>query len=52
MALGWRQAGEAPYGGGPFLAIEAGSTGIHECTRDADGHFWIEAAEALVREEA
>jgi hypothetical protein len=39
--LGWREARYAPQDGTPFLAIEAGSTGVHECSRNPDGHFWI-----------
>lgn len=29
--LGWREAIYCPKDGSPFLAIEAGSTGIHDC---------------------
>lgn len=39
--LGWRESMYAPRDGLTFLAIEVGSTGIHECHQDADGHFWI-----------
>jgi hypothetical protein len=37
---GWMDAAYAPKDGSVFLAIEPGSTGIHECTRDSIG-FWI-----------
>jgi hypothetical protein len=39
--LGWREAIYAPRDYSTFLAIEPGSTGIHECTRHEDGSFWI-----------
>jgi len=39
--LGWRESMYAPQDSSNFLAIEAGSTGIHECTRHKDGHFWV-----------
>lgn len=39
--LGWREAIYAPRDAEVFLSIEAGSTGIHECSRDADGDFWL-----------
>lgn len=38
--LGWRQVMYAPRNNTPFLIIEPGSTGIHECTRDKEGRFW------------
>ena len=39
--LGWQDAMYAPRDNSAFLAIEAGSTGIHECTRDNEGRFWV-----------
>lgn len=39
--MGWRPAMYAPQDNTPFLAIEIGSAGVHECSRDAEGHFWI-----------
>jgi hypothetical protein len=38
--LGWRESMYAPRDHSTFLAIEAGSTGIHECQCDRDGKFW------------
>jgi hypothetical protein len=38
--LGWRDMMYAPRDGKPFLSIEVGSTGIHECWRDEEGRFW------------
>ena len=40
MKLGWNAAMYAPCDGTTFLAIEAGSTGVHECTRDEQRRFW------------
>ncbi|HEY7767373.1 MAG TPA: hypothetical protein VIB55_04285 [Longimicrobium sp.] len=39
--LGWRDARYAPRDGSTFDVIEVGSTGIHQCTRDRQGRFWI-----------
>jgi hypothetical protein len=42
--FGWQDAVYCPKDGSVFLAIEAGSTGIHECTYDGkwpDGKWWI-----------
>lgn len=39
--FGWNDAMYAPRDGRPFLSISAGSTGVHECVRHDDGHFWI-----------
>jgi hypothetical protein len=41
--LGWREATYAPCDGTPLHVIEAGSTGIHNATRDSERRFWIEA---------
>lgn len=44
--LGWREAMYCPKDGSTFHAIEAGSTGIHECSYDGkwpDGHYLIYA---------
>ena len=38
--LGWNESMYAPRDGTPFLAIEPGSTGVHEAVRDEHG-FWI-----------
>ncbi len=42
--LGWQEAMYCPKDGSTFHAIEAGSTGIHECSYDGkwpDGHYLI-----------
>jgi len=39
--LGWNDTMYAPRDGSEFLSISAGSTGVHECVRHDDGHFWI-----------
>jgi hypothetical protein len=42
--LGWREAIYCPKDGTWFQAIEAGSTGIHECQYSGEwptGHWWI-----------
>jgi len=42
--LGWKEAIYCQKDGTEFLAIEAGSTGIHSCTYSGkwpDGHWWI-----------
>lgn len=42
--LGWREAIYCPKDGSPFLAIEAGSTGIHECRYQGEwpsGSWWV-----------
>jgi hypothetical protein len=44
--LGWCNAENCPKDGSVFQAIEAGSTGIHECSYEGkwpDGHWWIHA---------
>lgn len=44
--LGWRQAMYCPKDGTEFHAIEAGSTGIHDCYYEGKwptGHYWIPA---------
>lgn len=44
--LGWNNAIYCPKDGTPFLAIEAGSTGIHECSYEGEwptGSWWIHA---------
>jgi len=44
--LGWRQAVYCPKDGTPFQAIEAGSTGIHECSYSGEwpkGTWWVHA---------
>jgi len=44
--LGWREAMYCPKDGSEFLAIEAGSTGIHTCTYTGEwpnGSYWIAA---------
>ena len=41
---GWQDIMYCPKDGSLFLVIEAGSTGIHECTYDGkwpDGKWWI-----------
>ena len=41
--LGWEEAMYCPKDGTGFLAIESGSTGIHDCYYDGewpDGHWW------------
>ncbi len=41
---GWQDAIYCPKDGSVFLAIEAGSTGIHECTYEGkwpDGKWWL-----------
>lgn len=46
-ACGWKEAMYCPKDGTRFLAIEAGSTGVHVCYYQGewpDGHWWIEAA--------
>jgi hypothetical protein len=40
--LGWRDAMYAPKDGSPLRLIEAGSSGIHQGYRDAEGRFWID----------
>ena len=42
--LGWNDAIYCPKNGSVFSAIEAGSTGVHECTYTGewpDGSWWI-----------
>lgn len=42
--LGWRDAMYCPKDGTHFQAIEAGSTGIHDCSYEgewAKGSFWV-----------
>ena len=42
--LGWRDAIYCPKDGSHFNAIEAGSTGIHDCSYDGEwpkGRWWI-----------
>lgn len=42
--LGWKEASYCPKDGSHFQAIEAGSTGIHDCAYDGEwpnGHWWI-----------
>jgi hypothetical protein len=39
--LGWREGTYAPRNNVLFDAIEAGSTGIHECIRRPQGDCWI-----------
>lgn len=42
--LGWRDAIYCPKDGTLFDAIEAGSTGIHDCNYQGkwpDGHWWV-----------
>lgn len=39
--LGWRASMYAPRDGKHFKAIEAGSSGIHDCYRDPEGRFWV-----------
>lgn len=44
--LGWHEACYCPKDGTTFQAIEAGSTGIHECSYSGewpDGYWWIHA---------
>lgn len=44
--LGWRNAIYCPKDGSKFLAIEAGSTGVHECVYHGEwptGSWWIVA---------
>lgn len=44
--LGWRDAVYCPKDGSTFLAIEPGSTGIHDCSYRGewpDGGWWIHA---------
>jgi len=46
-ALGWNDAIYCPKDGTVFEAIEAGSTGIHECHYDGEwpeGIWWIHSA--------
>lgn len=42
--LGWKEAVYCPKDGSHFHAIEAGSTGIHDCSYEGkwpDGAWWI-----------
>jgi hypothetical protein len=42
--LGWREAMWCPKDGSQFLAVEAGSTGIHNCHYQGkwpDGTYWV-----------
>lgn len=39
--LGWREAMYAPADNSTFLSIEAGSTGVYECSRDEERRFWV-----------
>ena len=42
--FGWREACYCPKDGTPFQAIEAGSTGIFDCTYQGEwptGSYWI-----------
>jgi hypothetical protein len=44
--LGWREAIYCPKDGTPFQVVEAGSTGIHECSYSGEwpkGTWWIHA---------
>lgn len=45
--LGWQDAIYCPKDGSVFLAIEAGSTGVFECSYDGEwpkGTWWIHSA--------
>jgi hypothetical protein len=45
--LGWQEAVYCPKDGSVFLAIEAGSTGVHECHYQGEwpkGSWWTHAA--------
>lgn len=45
--LGWREAIYCPKDGTVFEAIEAGSTGVHDCHYQGEwpnGSWWIHAA--------
>jgi hypothetical protein len=42
--LGWKEAIYCPKDGSMFLAIEAGSTGIHDCNYEGEwpnGSWWV-----------
>lgn len=39
--LGWREPRYMPTDGSAFQAVELGSTGVHEATRDDAGRCWI-----------
>jgi hypothetical protein len=42
--LGWKEAMYCPKDASEFLAIEAGSSGIHNCRYEGEwpsGHYWI-----------
>ena len=42
--LGWREAMYCPKDGSTFKAIEAGSTGIHDCHYEGEwpkGSYWV-----------
>jgi hypothetical protein len=44
--LGWRDASYCPKDGSVFKAIEAGSTGVHDCHYDGEwptGRWWVHA---------
>lgn len=44
--LGWREIEYCPKDGTVFEAIEAGSTGVHDCHYDGEwptGYWWVHA---------
>lgn len=48
--LGWKEAMYCPKNGSRFQVIEAGSTGVFECTYDGEwptGHYWIQGVDDI-----